>query len=451
MGDVTRRQAFVENGVPFRDERLRARKRFVGGTQRTATPEETLERVRPALRATGISRLADITGLDRIGVHTTLAFRPNSPTLSNASGKGATLVASMTSAAMEGIEIFHAETIRTPTFEATYDEVAAEWPAVTGWDVYNRTRHAIIRRDTPMMWLRAWDLVSDSEVPVPYLLATMGEHPRQRPRPWMPFPCGSNGLASGNDPAEALHAALLEVVERDATASYLAAWGAALGAIPRYRLDSVTDDRVLELLGRFETADIGVVLFDCTVDTGVPVCMAYNYDRRDRHLGIYRGYGAHLDPAIAMMRALTESAQSRAIYIAGSRDDYYRHDRLRHRLGDSGRVVRLLRAMPENVEADRYPDRATPTFEEDLGILVDRIRAVGLDEVLVVDLTKPELDIPVVRVVVPGLEGYPFQHYRPGPRARALTARIAGEDAASGMAAEIAGPGQPVAGPDPDV
>jgi ribosomal protein S12 methylthiotransferase accessory factor len=56
--------------------------------------------------------------------------------------------------------------------------------------------------------------------------------------------------------------------------------------------------------------------------------------------------------------------------------------------------------------------------------MLDRIRAVGIGEVMAIDLTRPEIGVPVVRVVIPGLEG-PDDHdrYVPGPRALALRGR----------------------------
>jgi len=71
-----------------------------------------------------------------------------------------------------------------------------------------------------------------------------------------------------------------------------------------------------------------------------------------------------------------------------------------------------------------------PTFESDdiaadVRWLVRRLGEAGFGSVVVVDLSKPELDIPVVRAVIPGLEGYSASpEYRPGPRA--LQARAQG-------------------------
>ena len=82
---------------------------FFTGTHRVRPPEETYEAIRPLLRDFGITRLADVTGLDIIGIPVVMAVRPLGTTLSVAQGKGATLLLAKVSGAMEAIEFWHAE------------------------------------------------------------------------------------------------------------------------------------------------------------------------------------------------------------------------------------------------------------------------------------------------------------------------------------------------------
>src|SRR5690242_16782687 len=84
-------------------------KRFWTGTHRCQDPEQTLAAIRPLLPRFGITRLADLTGLDCLGIPVAAAHRPAAATLSVAQGKGATLTAAKVSAAMEAIETWHAE------------------------------------------------------------------------------------------------------------------------------------------------------------------------------------------------------------------------------------------------------------------------------------------------------------------------------------------------------
>ena len=237
----------------------------------------------------------------------------------------------------------------------------------------------------------------------------------------MPFASGSNGLAGGNHILEALAAALYEVVERDAVACSVAAPG---GMNQLVDLATVTDPLVRSLLDRINDADVTPYLFDCTVDTRVPTYSAVVGDRRDPSMGLYRGYGAHLDPSIAMIRALTEAAQARLLLIAGARDDYFtREQRVNRFLGGGRRAHFDL--LPALAAADRHTSSASSSFGEDVSIVLDRLRAAGLESAIVVDLTRPDLQVPVVRVVVPGLEGYMFDHYRPGLRAQAHAQPVA--------------------------
>ena len=89
-------------------------KSFTAGTHRSISPEQTLARVQPWLKAMGITRIANITGLDVLGVPVVMVCRPNSRSLSVAQGKGATLAAARASGLMESVEFWHAERISKP-------------------------------------------------------------------------------------------------------------------------------------------------------------------------------------------------------------------------------------------------------------------------------------------------------------------------------------------------
>ncbi len=86
------------------------------GTFREASPEETLQRALAShiWRAVGLTRLADITGLNHIGVHTFVAIRPNAKCLTTSQGKGVTKTLAKVSALMEAIEDWHAEELTQP-------------------------------------------------------------------------------------------------------------------------------------------------------------------------------------------------------------------------------------------------------------------------------------------------------------------------------------------------
>jgi ribosomal protein S12 methylthiotransferase accessory factor len=410
-------------GVRFRGTIHKEKKLFWRGTQRGVAPEETLERIRPHFASVGITRLANITGLDRIGIPVTLAVRPNAATLSTGSGKGFSLGAALTSGAMEAIELYHAEETDLPTFQQSYDNLTQ---ARIPWDELPLTKNSLCNRWWPYRWALGWDILNQEEVALPWWLVHMGPHPL-RERDLHAFQVSSNGLASGNSLLEAINAALFEVIERDAVTSHRLVWDRLKVHPPVVNTATIQHPLVLELMDRLQHAEVGMLLFDCTVDTAVPVYMAYLYDQRVERIGVYRGYGAHLDPEVAMIRAITEAVQGRAIYIAGSRDDMFRHNYLQLKRPDQSVLVPAMRSLRATVDASQRRSEATSTFEGDTLLALQKLQRAGLKQCVVLDITKPEMPIRVVKVVVPGLEGYMFDFYEPGTRALAFLNRTKNE------------------------
>jgi ribosomal protein S12 methylthiotransferase accessory factor len=211
---------------------------------------------------------------------------------------------------------------------------------------------------------------------------------------------------------------MYEVIERDSVTCWRLLVAAGRGRYRRIGTDTVTGDAPRELLDLFGAADVQALLFDCTTDTRVPTFMAYLVDCRARHVGLCRGYGAHLDPDVAISRALTEAAQSRVGLIAGARDDRFASD-LRHaQVADRASRVAALTGIDAVIDASSYRNDASADFASDTATLLGRLAAVGLDRVGVLDLSRHDFGVPVVRVHVPGLEGYLTAHHRPGARAR---------------------------------
>jgi ribosomal protein S12 methylthiotransferase accessory factor YcaO len=91
---------------------------------------------------------------------------------------------------------------------------------------------------------------------------------------------------------------------------------------------------------------------------------------------------------------------------------------LEHRRLRRSSAARSGRVEPDTT-ARLWPSSAADTFEEDCGTMLQRLAGVGIEHAIVVELTPPDFDVSVVRVVVPGLEGYrSLDSYTPGPRGR---------------------------------
>ena len=397
-------------------------KRYRHGTNRYCSPAETQKRLAPLWGAMGITRVANVTGLDNVGIPVVLVYQPNSRCQASAQGKGLNLEDVKCSGLMEAVESFHAEYIDRPVRMASYAEMSRE---ATVADLVGLPKAAGARFNPHqrLPWIEGHDLLKDRPAWVPFELV----HCDFR----IPPPEGSgyflqtsNGLAAGNHFLEALIHGITEVIESDAAA--LAGFLSRKEKRKRrISLESIDDADCMKTLEKYRQASIGVAVWDLTTDIGV-ACFECEIvpesDERSRRLYATRGAGCHPSRSIALLRALLEAAQGRLTLIAGSRDDFSRRDYLVHR---SRRVLEWYRSRicGEKGSADfrQAPSFEGRTLNEDLDWLLERLRGAEIQEVVAVDLSKPELGIPVVRVIVPHLEGLNFApKYAPGRRAKRL-------------------------------
>jgi len=395
-------------------------KRFRRGTHRIEPPSDTLARVRPYAPQMGITRLGNITGLDRIGIPVAIAVRPNSRSVSVAQGKGFDLPQAMASALMEACETFHAEDIGACRRAAYRDLARSE--AVVDPD----TLCPGVRRFDPgaaISWIEGYDLLRRERSWIPAEIV----HTDYTGEPDGYFLAGSNGLASGNHRVEAINAALYELVERDAVALWTAQ---PIQVRARCALDlgSIDDSDCRALLAKYEAAGIAVRVWNVTTDIGIA---AFLCDIRDpsagdpRRLRRHHGSGCHPDRAIALSRALTEAAQTRLTYIAGIRDDLLPGEYEEPPEAEIGDAL-LDALVRENVSVSfgDVPSFAADDLTEDMQWALSLLKAVGIARAIAVDLTRPDFAIPVVRLIIPGLEWDPHHpNYRPGPRARKIASR----------------------------
>ena len=386
---------------------LRSCKKVYGlDTQRTVPPEETLVRAEAALPCAGITRVADITALDRIGIPVFSSIRPTAMAgaVSVYNGKGATPVEARVSAMMEGIERYSAEMMTTPPLEE-YWAVAARGSAVDPRDLVIPASADPFR---PLPWMAGWDIVNDESVMVPVHAVY---HPVTGDTPQL-FRTNTNGLASGNTPEEAIFHALMELIERDA-------W--SLAEITRRTgpvVNGIDDPLASELIDKFSSAEVDVMVRDITSDIGIPTMAAVSDDIRLKDPALLTiGMGTHTNARIAVLRALTEVAQSRLTQIHGAREDTTTAD-LRRRIGYD-RTKRLNRhwfSGQGEIPFSSVMSCDTDDFLTDIRGVCDSLKRKDLSRVIVVDLSRAEIGIPVVRVIVPGLECFAMDQERIGRR-----------------------------------
>ena len=391
------------------------------GTHRALKPDDTLKRLQPLLAQMGITRVANVTGLDRVGIPVYTAFRPQSRSVSVSQGKGFENQAAKVSAIMESVETYHAEMITQPLKYGSVDQLVDEIPLVDLKALAHISNRSL-NNDQPIFWIEGVNLFDRQSYWLPFeMVSTDYTLPSLNGSGY--FAANTNGLASGNTLNEAICHAIFEVVERDAEALW--------NQLPvksqietGLDISSINDPHCLWLLDQFNNADIDIKIWDMTSDVGLPcyicLCIGSETDWADPEFGA----GCHACKEIALSRALTEAAQARATYIAGSRDDigfseYQTSQRKKRRIQG---LKQAQKHQPANnfFKADSSDNQ---TIEDDLKLCLDKLSRIGINQAISIDLSKPQTGLSVVKVVIPGLEGA-FGHwhssYSPGQRAKAL-------------------------------
>lgn len=427
---------------PGHPVRIQHARKHAIASERTVPIEHTLVRASRAAIRYGVTRVADITGLDRVGIPVYSAVVPKSDDLISVySGKGVRPVESKAGALMEAIERQTALRAQLPTVEGSFNKLRrGKWAVADPQSFNHKLRHNYDEGHS-YVWTEAIDLFTYEPVLVPAGLAAYG--PRQGHK-GSPFQENStNGLASGNCLEEAVCHALCELIERDShtladlrsqwmrRARREAIFGAIAGAegrddpsaYPRFDLEGAGDPLV-ELLAKFTRVGLHPVVRDMTSDLGICSAIAcVSDDSMVDFPQVHGGMGAHPNRRIAVTRALTELALSRAVDIQGAREDIIASDGIGNpstRHTQRVRTIQLERWVLQQSGFCR-PYREVASFEsddiaDDIRLILSRLARRGIERALVVNLSEPG-DFSVVRVVVPGLEFWSVDGGKLGTRA----------------------------------
>ena len=209
----------------------------------------------------------------------------------------------------------------------------------------------------------------------------------------------SNGLASGGHLTEAVLYGLLEVIERDAMAvAELARLGTTVD------LSDFSSLPVQSLRQRLLTLDIDLEVKQIPAIGGVHVFAAFLDDRQSGNpLRLVGGHSAHVDPLLAIEDAILEAVQTRAVMIAGAREDLQRHDAFAALGYDAARreVGRWFDATEDRVAAPSAPLPLPADLAEVVYQIGEELRLQKFYPVVFIQLSPPDAEIVVVRVVVP--------------------------------------------------
>ncbi len=385
---------------------------------RTIPPTETLERALPLLDVAGLCELQDISTTDRIGIPVWSISRAN-PTegaVSNYNGKGPTKEQAMASAVMEAMERYSAEQRDCDEIVmGTFTEMSSRGLTVDPRGLILPMRTYDYVMDQPIAWTRGYEMFRGEQAWVP---ANAVFHPYFCKGDLQLFRYHTNGIASGNTMEEAVLHALLELVERDA-------W-----SISDFR-DHVNADVIVRdedsvcnrLMRQCEENGVVIHLKDLTSDLGIPTigAAADDVETEDPELLVI-GVGTHLNPEVAAVRAITEVAQSRTTHCHGVKANP-KTQKIVQEMGYE-KIKRINRKWysPSGRETvlEDMQRLDTPYVLDDIEVVLGSLVENGFEMVVAVDLTRDEIGVPTVRMVVPGLEVYTMDPEREGPRLKGL-------------------------------
>jgi oxazoline/thiazoline synthase len=333
-------------------------------------------------------------------------------------GKGSTAAHARTSALCEALERYSGEyrgdeariraSLRSlgpegihPNDCMLFDE--RQYRDAAAWNATCSPLHIVCEPFDPdevMDWTPLWSMTRQHHRFLPtaalYYGAPSGPGPRA-------VRADSNGSAAGSCLEDAVLQGLLEVVERDA----VALWWYNRIRVPGIDLNAFSEpwfEQVREIhreLGR------EVWALDVTADGGIPTAVALSRRTSGPSEDIIFGFGAHLDPCVALRRALAELNQMMPMLVdADAGGQYGCDDPDALRWWRMATVAEHTYLLPDPRLPARRPTNVPNTTSgdlyEDVETLRSRLESVGL-EVLILDQTRPDVGLPVVKTVIPGM------------------------------------------------
>ncbi len=256
-------------------------------------------------------------------------------------------------------------------------------------------------------WTPVWSMSEDRHkyVPTSYLYYDF---------PVPPGPiyarANSNGNAAGSSREDAILQGFFELVERDSVAM----WWYNRVRRPAIALDQFVDPYFSRWQEHYDSVGRQAWVLDLTSDLGIPVAAAISRQPDGPTEDILFGFGAHFDPAIAVSRALTEMNQ----FLAGLME--FRAEGESSAPDEAWWKIASLESQPylapegvSELSAHALPHRQGGSDLLSDVLAVRRIVEERGMEMLVLDQTRPDIGLPVVKVMVPGLRSM-WPQYAPG-------------------------------------
>ena len=388
-------------------------------SMRGIAPETTLMHARQLVSTAGIDEVRELTDLDILGVPVFVSVRKRARAEVFTFGKGLRRVDAEVGAYMEALEFFFAE--------PGMGRVSTQWGSAKDVGGHLSADDAIldfvpllqreIDLDAPLLLGSVRDLESDAESVIPaelifYPAPDVGQSI---------FGSSTNGLASGNSLQEASIQALLELIERDIW-SFEIVRGASKLVEP-----ASLPDHVREIAERAEQNGLQLKVRTVPNDYGMPFFAVFVFDLNNPSRKTFNGgWACDLNRDRALVRAVTEAAQSRVAFIHGGRKvpttvpATFSCDAQAQEAKLVRQHIAGVSDAHQQTSLTDIPDLAVEgTLQEKLNAVIERLRRVLAVPIYRVVFTPTESPLQVVRLVVPLLENFKETRMRLGRRLKA--------------------------------
>lgn len=254
-------------------------------------------------------------------------------------------------------------------------------------------------------WTPVWSLTQQDFKYLPTAYCYFGYPKPPNPDCW----ANTNGCAAGNTLEEAIFQGFLELVERDGSALW---WYNRLPK-PKVDLESFDEPYFNAITDYYQSIGRELWVLDLTSDLNIPTFAAIS-QRRDRQVeDIIFGFGAHFDPKLAIQRALTEICQVLPAVLTANPDGT-----TRYAISTESHMLQWWQTATLENQPYLVPDRRiAPKCHSDYAIVWHQdlladitycqklVQERGM-ELLVLDQTRPDIGLNVVKVIVPGLRHF---------------------------------------------
>ena len=405
---------------------------YLGG-YRTVAPEETLKKyehhvspitgvvpcLEPYYKNTDVP-VYNFTSGRNLALQSTSMFWLNQHLRSANGGKGKEEIQAKTGALCEAIEryslMYHDKTY---TVQSSFKKLAkaihpnkcmnfsaAQYENREALNASSSKFYALIPQpfdtDEVIDWTPVYSL---SEKEFKYLPSCYcyAQYPAEDERLLYSYP-DSNGCAAGNTLDEAILQGFLELVERDAAAIW---WYNQLER-PSVDLYATRNEYIEQMLVYYEEINRSLHVLDITTDFNIPVFVAISHITEDTGSDkIIYAFGAHLDANIALERAIVELNQ--LLPLADASQDAPLSDSTLQHWFETVKIEDHPYLMPSReastcIQTD-YPQLCKPSISAGVQYCIDKAQSLAL-ETLVLDLTQPDIGLPVAKVIVPGLRHF---------------------------------------------